>query len=367
MLGTSTYPRSVPDSSRVICWALLAVTLLLGSTLAFGTTQDGDKPEVSPVYHLPDNPDELLRINNEMMAFFSARIDRKASFLTKLDAIADAILGEQGLDFRYEVGGVYDVREAFRRRRGNCLTYSMLTVAVAREFGIRAKFNEVLSDPKWNRSGEIVLLCGHINVRVDKWPNSYELDLEMNEDLLASRRSARVVRDARAFAGVYSSAGVYRLAAGDRAEALLLLEKATTIDPSAVSVWTNLGRALANTGELNRAQTSYERALVNDPNELAALSGLAAIHRAKGNSAEAENLEWAETRYRESNPYYWLRAARGEMSEGNLKAARSHLKRAISIKKGEPEIYQLMAEVTLGLGKENEAKRWIKLAQTDES
>ena len=176
-----------------------------------------------------------------------------------------------------------------------------------------------------------------------------------------------MVNDVRAYAEVYSSAGVHRLAAGDLAEALLLLEKATTIDPNAVSAWNNFGGALLKAGQIDRAQVCYEQALASEPNGLAALSGMAAIHRAKGETVEAKKLEGGVTRYLERNPYYLLSVARGEISRGNLEEARRHLKRAIGIKKDEPEFYQLMAEVTFELGLESEAKRWNKLSQRDQS
>ena len=73
------------------------------------------------------------------------------------------------------------------------------------------------------------------------------------------------------------------------------------------------------------------------------------------------------TRYRLRNPYYLLNVAREEISKGNLETARRHLKRAISIKRDEPELYQLMAEVALGLGLEDEAKRWTQRSQRVES
>jgi tetratricopeptide (TPR) repeat protein len=341
--------------------ALLGVVLLLlGSSIMFAEIPVSVSDVAAPDYRLPDDANELLRIDNEMKTFFDARIQRKASLETKLDEIAAAILGESGLHFGYESDGVYDVREAFRRRRGNCLTYSMLVVAVAREFGIPAEFNEVLIHPRWSRAGGLVLVNRHINVYVQAVGGSYELDLKFNEDLRVSRGSSQVVADARAFAGAYNNVGVYRLAAGDREEALRLMEKATAIDPTYGIAWTNLGGALILSGQLDRARVCFERALTEEPKAPAAISGLASVNRKAGRIAEAEKLERIAVSYRERNPYYLLRVARGEVSNGNLDAARRHLKRAIQIKDDEPEFYELMAEVARGQGLESEARRWTE-------
>jgi len=343
--------------------------LALGSSGVRGAAKDAiTETDVSiSDYCLPDDPNELLKVDNEMKAFFAARIDRRASIETKLDEIADAILSEKGLNFRYERNGVYDVREAFRRRRGNCLTYSMLVVAIAREFRIEAKFNEVIIYPRWNRTGGLILVNGHINVRVETAGEAFEVDLKANNDLRVSRSSARVVNDARAFAGVYNNVGVYRLAAGDRMNALRLMEKSTVIDPSYASAWANLGTALMFLGQTDRAQKCYERALTNESGMPAALSGLATLYRKNERIAEAEKFERMVVRYRERNPYYLLSVARDELSSGDFKSARRHLRRAINIKDDEPELYELMAEVARGQGLDGEAKRWIERSKKDAS
>jgi tetratricopeptide (TPR) repeat protein len=360
MNATSLSLRSASVPPRVFHHALLGVMLLLviGLSDAFGATQDVNNIVPNPDYRLPDDTKELLRIDNEMKVFFAARINRKSPIEAKLDEIVDAILGENGLHFGYEGDGVYDVREAFRRRRGNCLTYAMLVVAVAREFGLPAKFNEVLIRPRWDRSGGLILVSRHINVRIETGGNSYELDIKFNDDLRVSSSSAWVVDDARAFSGAYNNVGVYRMTVGDRAEALRLMEKATVIDPTYVPSWINLGCALAISGQLDRAQLCFERALAQEPNAPGAISGLASVHRKMGHIAEAEKLERAAIRYRERNPYYLLKVARSELANGNLASARRHLKRAINIKSDEPELYELMSEVARGQGLESEAKRW---------
>jgi predicted Zn-dependent protease len=121
-----------------------------------------------------------------------------------------------------------------------------------------------------------------------------------------------------------------------------------------------LGGALILSGQLDRARVCFERALTEEPKAPAAISGLASVNRKAGRIAEAEKLERIAVSYRERNPYYLLRVARGEVSNGNLDAARRHLKRAIQIKDDEPEFYELMAEVARGQGLESEARRWTE-------
>jgi hypothetical protein len=309
-------------------------------------------------YELPVDPGAVLRLDDEMRAFFAARVRHRNGIEARTDEIVEAILGEGGLHFTYEATGLYDVREAFRRRRGNCMTFAMLVVAVAREYGVPAKFNEVDIRPHWSRTGGLVLESRHINVSVSRDAISYEIDLQLFANLRVSRQSARVVEDNRAFAALYSNAGVYRLAGGSRAGALPLLERATELDPTFVAGWSNLGAAYLLVGQAERAQWCYERARAENPDAMAAISGLARIHREAGRTVLAEKLERKVTWYRERNPYYLLALAREELADGKLEAARGHLVRATRIKRDEPEFYELLVEVAREQGRKGEVAKW---------
>jgi tetratricopeptide (TPR) repeat protein len=315
---------------------------------------------VVDTYCLPDDPHELLRLDDEMRAFFSARVRDSDSRELKLEGIVADILGEEGLHFRYEADGIYDVREAFRRRRGNCLTFSALFIAVAREFHLPAQFNLVATQPSWGRSGGIVLEIKHVNARVDLGRSICEIDLGVDGDLSAPRRMSRPIEDRRALSGIYSTAGVYRLAAGDSGVARRLLRLSVGIDPGNTAAWTNLGGAYLVANEPEQARECYERALIEDPSLLAAISGLARIERDAGRIDLAERLERKAARYRERNPYYLLFVAREELAAGKLEAARRHLDLAIRIKSDEPDILAALAETFRALGRERDAERWAK-------
>ena len=198
----------------------------------------------------------------------------------------------------------------------------------------------------------------HINVHVEAYENTYEVDLQLFADLRPSRSSACAVDDNRAFAGLYSNAGVFRLADGDRAGALTVLERAVAIDPTYAAGWSNLGAAYLLAGEAERARGCYERALAEKADSMAAISGLARIHREAGRIGAAERLERAVMRYRERNPYFLFTMAREAMDAGRLDSYRGYLVRAIRIKGDEPEFYELAVAVARGLGRTKDVARW---------
>ncbi len=364
------HPRNIPPQSPKpqatmkpapilpLLARLSAATLLLVALLTPSPARAEPAAPVPSAYELPTQPADLLRLDDEMRAFFAARVRRGASLEDRMDQVAAAILGERGLGFRYENDGIYDVREAFRRRRGNCVTYAMLVVAVAREFRIPAEFNEVPTHPRWSRSGGVVLESRHLNVRVDDGGRCYEIDLKMLESLRVPGATAHPATDARAFASAYSNVGAYRMGASDTAGALALFEIAIRTDPSSAAAWSNLGSTHLILGHPAEARAAFQHALQLNRAAMSALSGLAVLERREGRLDEAARLETRARSYRQRNPYYRYALAREELAAGRTGAARRHLARALAFKDNEPLFLKLMAEIAHREGREREARRW---------
>ncbi len=311
----------------------------------------------------PADDRELLALDDEMRQFFAAHIDAHATQSIRLNQVVIAILGEQGLHFVYDKNGNYSAREAYRRGRGNCLSFSLLAVAVAREYGLTAKFCEVNTYPRWDRFGNLVTEIRHLNVQVWAGMEQFELDPLPAAERQNPVAAARVVSDARAFAHFYNNLGVARLAAGAAAEAQALFDRALAADSTAAFVWANKGSALRMGGDYTGAEDCLHRAVREDPAELAALSSLANLYAQTGRAKQAAKWDKKVERYRLKNPYYLGFLARTEFSHGQYREAEGHLRRAIAIKDDEPEFYELRILVAQGLGRTADAQRWAAKLQ----
>ena len=307
---------------------------------------------------LPAVDADLLTLDDEMRSFFSTRIDVHASEKDRLNQLVTALLGEQGLHLVYVADANYSAREIFHQRRGNCMSFSLLAVAVARAYGLTAKFCEVNTYPRWDRYGNLITEVRHLNVQIWAGMDRFELDLLPIAERQAPVASAKVVTDARAFAHFYNNLAVSRLSVGATAEAQALFDRALTADPTAAFVWANLGSARQIAGDNAAAENCFERAVREDPKDLAALSSLADVYARTGRSKQAAELESKVARYRLRNPYYLSLLARTEYSHGQYLEAEKHLRRAIALKDDEPEFYELRILVAQSLGRSADAQRW---------
>lgn len=337
----------------------LAVALVLALT-CFGqqtAATIAPPPSAPEDYQVPADWHDLLRLDEPMRRFFAARVPRLGGSTAQLDAIVAAILDRDGLAFTYCEEGNFDARETFRRRQGNCVAFSILVVAVAREYRLTARFNEVRIEPQWDRVGQLVAEFRHLNVLVRTDTGNVMVDLLPAPGPGVALASTRPISDARAFAMFYSNAGVALLGRGRTDEALLLLVQATAIAPEYAIGWTNLGHAYSISGDTERARTSYERALHEDPHDLKALASLAQLYRQIGQVGQAQELERKTERFRERNPYYLAAVARRDLATGNPATAEQRLRRALAIKSDEPDFYELAIIAAERLGHQQERAR----------
>lgn len=206
--------------------ALGAAGPAIGAPVGPETSAEPPSAVPAPPGAFPADDRELLAVDDEMLRFFSARIDAAASQSTRLHQIVTAILGEPGLHLSYLRDANCSARETFRRRRGNCLSFALLAVAVARANGLTARFCEVDTYPRWDRAGHLVTEIRHLNVRVWTGMAQFQLDPLGAAECRGPVATTRVVSDARAFAHYYSNLAVLRLEEGAAADAQALFDRA---------------------------------------------------------------------------------------------------------------------------------------------
>lgn len=343
---------------RMVCTVTGALILLsLGTTGAWG--QDTSPAPVA-AYHAPTDPRELLQIDEPMRHHFGEWMRSRHPGADQLRGLLESILKPEGLNFAYDAGSTFAARETFRQRRGNCVSFAFLVVAVAREFGFRASFQDVVIPERWDRFGNLIISFRHMNVRVEAGENALLIDLRPDLVLGSGTTDMQVVGDVRAFAQFYDTAGVFALLQGRTAEALQYMTLATTTDPSFACAWSNLAVLQARLGNLAGARASYEHSLRADPHYLFALDGYVDVLRRLGSPDDLRTVAKHERRaqmIRERNPYYQQRLAERAIERSDWAGAEKLLRRAITLKDNEPQFHEALVTVLRQLGRDEDARR----------
>jgi len=364
MLRATQPPRTRRSLAAALALVLGAVAPPAPGQAAASAPPPAATPPPPPApYVFPAHDTDLLALDPEIEAYFAARVDNIGDEVTRLREIVGVILEADGLHYTYDPNGNYSAAETFRRRSGNCVSFSFLAIAVVRSYGFHADFCEVNTFPRWDRHGNLITEIRHINVRVRTGGALFDLDLLPGTERMAPISSVDLVSDSRAFAHFYNNLAVQRIAAGDDPGAEALFDRALAADPTAAFIWANKGGDLMRAGDYPAAEPCLTRAVRLNPSEHTALTNLANLYTLTGRTREAAALQKKVERYQLRNPYYLELLAQHEFDRGQFRDADTHLHRAIAIKDDEPEFYELRIQVAQKLGWTRDAEHWTAKLQ----
>jgi Flp pilus assembly protein TadD len=306
-------------------------------------------PPAAPV-KVP-TPDEAVALDAEMSAFV-APLKAVRDPHRRLLALIEAMEARGMFSLEYaEV--TRTAADTFHDRQGNCLSFTMLFVALARAAGLRASYQSVEVPPSWGYDGAVVI-ASHVNTAV-RTSSGDETVVDFNIRQYEGRQQSRRVDDTYALSLFYTNLGAEALLRGDYAAALVYLRSAAAVNADLAGLWVNLGVLYARHGKYEHAEAAYLRALEADDGEPSALANLALVYQALGKAELAADYRKRVQRYRERNPYYHFASATRAFEQQQFAAALASVRKALRLKSDEHEFYALRGRVQTALGESRDA------------
>jgi Flp pilus assembly protein TadD len=309
---------------------------------------------------LPElEPAQLLAVTDEMRAFLDEHIPVKTvSDEIKTDRILKGLL-DDGLHIQYNNLKTYTAAETFREREGNCLSFTTLFIALAREAGVVVSYQEVEVPPSWSAVGDTHYFSLHINVLVDlrRKQKIVDFDVQSRSDKLLGT----IIGDDTAAAQYDNNMAVFYLTNGDLPRAFQYSRRAILERPNTGYFWANLGTILRRAGEPDQAERAY-LAAIDLSREPTALSNLARLYRRQGNYQQAEVYALRAEQSRSHNPYYLYELAEVAYEKGDFAQANELLRSAIKKRRDEPEFHRLYGLTWAQLNRPDKAEHSFELA-----
>ncbi len=294
----------------------------------------------------------------------------------KLWRLQQALVDRRAFGFEREVGGTFTAAEAFREKRGNCVSFTNLFIALGRSLGISLHASIVKRRPEFEKHGELVVIYSHMvavrprgNVSqvYDFWGQGSDPTAEL------------VPLTDLEVAGIgLGNSGVVKLEAGDLAGASADFATAVRLAPRLPGLWANLGLARWRSGDPEGALSAYAQGLAIDAGSPSVLQNLALLYSETGRPGEARaalaaansgeatpyaliaraDLEMAAGHVDEALRLYirvrkmaprlvepWVGIARAERALGNLDAAKKAAERARRLAPSDPGVARLLREL----------------------
>jgi Flp pilus assembly protein TadD len=306
-------------------------------------------------------PGEILELSSEMVAFLDDHVNRAGSQNERLAQLVQAIIGGDRFVLAYD-DSTRTARSTFEDRRGNCISFTNMFVAMARNVNLDAEFQEVEIPPDWSMSGETYLLSKHVNAVV-RLKGRHPRVIDFNIADYDSDNEMRSIDDDRARAHYYNNMGVERMLEDETGEAYAYFRRSLAEDITFSSPWVNLGILHRREGYTDYAEAAYLQALEYDGSDLQAMSNLASLYQQEGREKEAEYYLEEVATHRLRNPYYRLQLAMVAFNEGDYDTAIGHLKTAIRKRDEEARFYNLLSLSYLMKGDREQAQHWMQKAE----
>ena len=193
-------------------WRVLCVLLLLACAGGRDAVAATPRPGIEAALALPDELRGMLPVGV---------LDRSAGDAVRMQRLVDFMIADDGLGLRYQEQPTHGIAESFALRRVNCLSFTMMFVAMARAAGLSA-YAQASDDALAMRVLDDTLYrATHVNAGIHAGGKHYSVDVGW-QSILAGRQPQRI-SDARLVAMLHNNHAVERLLAGEYAAAAAAL------------------------------------------------------------------------------------------------------------------------------------------------
>lgn len=260
--------------------------------------------------------------------------------------------------FDYDAQGTYTAEEAFRRREGNCVSFTNLFIALGRSLGIPLRAALIRRGDS-ELDGNLVVVNNHMVAVYQHSDGVTAYDFSQSR---GDRIAGLFVMDDIWVSSIYlNNKGVEAIRNGDYDTAIELLTRARHLTPEFTAVHGNLGVAYRMSGDVDQALNVYRQALEYEARDPSVLNNLARLLSSLGREDEAHAALQAAN-LRDATPFLLITRGDLEAQAGNPREALKLYKKA---RRADPDLadpWVAMARVQLSLGETRAAQRSVRRA-----
>jgi Flp pilus assembly protein TadD len=348
----------------MLSWMLAAALSMPGVAPPVATAAPPpETPTVSiPATLDPIPQDEVMALPAELREKLHAQVLEGAPSPTlRFQRLTNFIIAPDGLGMTYEEDATYTVTQAYATRQANCLTFTLLVLALAREAGLDAYPQEMGETLSWREVDGTIYRDNHINAGVSVGTHRYTIDPAA--DLVLLSQPPVVVSHDRLLAHYYNNVAVDRLQEGQLPAALRDMEKALSLDPQYATLWSNVGVMRLHSGDGNGAEHAYSRALELNPHDASALFNMVQLLDRRGDPREGY-FRQRLSRVEQKDPLQQFMLALDFERAGDYPHALERLQRAIQLKPDEHRFYAALARVYASAGDTRRSGNALARAQS---
>lgn len=316
-------------------------------------------------------PDEVFAPSDEMLAWLASSEARALRDGDPRRVLIDMLYQRHKLAIGYDASYTRTAAEAFAARAGNCLSLVVMTASFAKALGLPVRYQRVLVDDSWSRSGGLYVASNHVNLTLDTRPPSGRVtrleepalvvDFVAPEDLRGRRMLP--LSEATIVAMFLNNRAAETLDGGTLDDAYAFARESVQRDPHFLPAWNTLGVVYLRRGLAADAERVFAHVLAHEPENPKAMANRVTALRQLGRAGEADTLAAALAAIEATPPFHWFDRGVQAMYERRYEEARELFRRELRREANYHEFRYWLALSELALGQVAEAQRQLELAR----
>ncbi len=355
-------------------WTVLFVSVLLA---ACATAPTPPAPRVEHLFH--DNlfaapsehisAEDVFALSDDMRQYLGREIASLLRTRKPQAALVDALYDRGALKLDYDAEITRTAAQTFAAHAGNCLSLAIMTAAFAKQMGLPVRYQRIMVDDAWSRSGDLYFASSHVNLTLGGSGFAKILDYadaETTIDFLppgyTRGRRLRVIGEDTIVAMFMNNRAAESLAAGHLDDAYWFAHHAIDNDPKFLASYNTLGVIYRHHHNLQNAETTLRYVLEVEPANTEAMSNLALVLKDEGRGGEAAALMARLKELEPYPPFYFFNLGMAAMHEGDYQTARDMFAKELDRDAYYHEFHFWIAAAYLGLGDIASARSHLAIA-----
>lgn len=335
--------------------------VFLAVLLALQPAPQSEATAALPV-EVPPPPEQVMAIPEGLRAAFRKEVLDATSFPeARLAKLVEFVFDRDKLGVEYQPNETMTVAGAFQSRKVNCLSSTLLIVALAREAGLQAEGQEVPRILAWGATGETVIQSKHANAIVGV-ANKRRFVVDVDASDVLATDALNPVSDERLLALFYGNRAMELMVAGRLGEARTWLAAAFRHAPDDPVLLNNAGVLSLRSGDAAAAEDHFLKAVQKDPEQISVLSNLVSFYEKQGGGERARPWKQRAEKALRRDPYYQFSLGRQYEQAGIYKDAVRQYRRAITLHDGEHRFHFALARIYFETGQYDKVSRELAKA-----
>jgi len=309
------------------------------------------------------SPEDIFKLNKDQEVEFLEFHAEKLALGGKSHNIVYEFIAEHFSDFTY-YGDTLVAEEAYRLRRGNCMSLAILTTALSNLIGLEYDYREVNSLPVFEKHNNLILSGSHVQVLI------YDPTFIPGQNIIYFSKPGVVIDyfpqstniaskkvSYRSFLAMYYiNIASFSLVDGNSDKAFIYAKKAYSIAPDNVATMNLMALLHKRKGDLDSAEKIYEIAKVSGGVNINLLSNYQVLLKSLGKYQQAELIGQELNQLDDPNPYRWLEQAMLAKQKSHYRSAERKYLKVIVMAPYVTQAYISLYDIYLKQGKFAQAK-----------